>query len=805
DGQPGGIFGDLLQAIAREEGWSLVAVPCEWLYCLDLLDSGEIDLMPDMAWSERRSAYYAFHQTPALRSWSQLYQRPEQNILSLLDLDGKRIAVLSGSIQQQYLEELAASFALNIEWVPVDSFVAGFTAVSADEADAVVANQLFGDQESLQRNIHATPLVFQPARLFYVSHSDSVINQQRLQRIDHYLDLWKADKSSPYHAILQRWSGGAQPEQVIPRWLLLTVAALILLLAACLLVSLWLRRTVALRTRNLQASEERLNTILDSVEAFIFIKDKNLCYRYANKKVCDLFNLELEELIGRTDADFFDTATCAKLEHSDLRVLELGERVVDEEVNRLADNRLLHTFLSVKIPLHNPDGSIYALCGISTDITEHRQIQEQLHHLAFYDPLTELPNRRLLLDRMVRALANQARTGYAGALLMIDLDNFKDLNDTRGHEAGDVLLQHVAARLGDHLRATDTLARVGGDEFVLMLEDLSSDHEEAFQQVGNLANNVLERLGKAFPIHGTDHTCSASIGIAMFADAGNHEDLLKAADMALFAAKSAGRNTARFFNAEMQAAVNQRSEMEAALREALEGGRRQLQLHVQPQVDSNGKVFGKEALLRWQHPDKGPISPADFIPVAESTGLIIPLGQWVINEACRILASWQALPDHRELTLAVNISPRQFRHAGFVEHLLGCLEAWQVDPSLMELEVTESLLIDDLENTIERMRLLCDKGMRLSLDDFGTGYASLAYLKLLPLFQLKIDQSFVCDLLTDPNDAAIVQAIIALGNSLDLQVIAEGVETEEQRERLLQLGCRYFQGYLFGRPAPVEH
>ncbi|SDU04825.1 EAL domain-containing protein [Halopseudomonas salegens] len=805
DGQPSGIFGELLQAIAEEENWQLIAVPCQWLACLDMLDSGDIDLMPDMAWSERRGEHYAFHQTPALRSWSQLYQSADQNIHSLLDLDGKRIAVLSGSIQQQYLQELASSFALRVEWVLVDSFVEGFDAVNAGVADVVVANQLFGDQESSQRNMEATPLVFQPARLFFVSHPDSAINQQRLGRIDHYLDQWIADKASPYHRILGRWAGGLEPQTVIPGWLLFALAVLLVMVVAVLLTSLWLRRMVALRTRKLRASEERLNTILDSVEAFIFIKDKDLRYQYANQKVCDLFGLKRKELIGRSDEDFFDAATCVKLRLNDLRVLEQGERVVDEEINRLADNTLLHTFLSVKIPLHNPDGSIYALCGISTDITEHRQIQEQLHHLAFYDPLTELPNRRLLLDRMTRALANQARTGYAGALLMIDLDNFKDINDTRSHEAGDVLLQQVAARLGTHLRATDTLARIGGDEFVLMLEDLSCDHDEAFQQVGSLANSVLQRMDKAFRIHGQDHVCSASIGIAMFADAVNHEDLLKAADMALFAAKSTGRNTARFFNTEMQAAVNQRSALEAALREALEAGRKQLQLFVQPQVDSRGKVIGKEALLRWQHPEKGAISPAEFIPVAESTGLIIPLGEWVINEACRILSAWQQLPDHRELPLAVNISPRQFRHPGFVEHLLGCLEAWQVDPGLMELEVTESLLIDDLDQTIERMCLLRDKSMRLSLDDFGTGYASLGYLKRLPLFQLKIDQSFVCDLLTDPNDAAIVQAIIALGNSLDLQVIAEGVETEEQRQRLLQLGCRYFQGYLFGRPASVEH
>ncbi|PSJ47680.1 diguanylate cyclase [Zobellella endophytica] len=800
-GRPGGIFGELLAEIAREEGWQLEPVQCQWSQCLDWLASGRIDLMPDVAFSEERAARFAFHRTPALRSWSQIYTAPDRQLTSLLELDGKRLAVLDGSIQQQFLAQLVDNFGLVVTWLPVGSLEDAFDAVIRQRADAVAANHFIGNQQALSRELVASPILFQPSKLYFATPLGR--HPAVLAAIDRHLDAWQADEGSRYFGILARWSA-RQTDWQPPPVLWWGLAALVSALLLALGFNLLLRRRVAEKTLGLQASEARLNTILDSVEAYIYIKDEELRYQYANRKVCELFGLSQAQIIGQRDTRFFDADTCARLRQNDLRVLQQGERVAHEEVNYLSDNGEPRTYLTVKLPLRHPDGRIYALCGISTDITAYRQLQDDLHHLAFYDPLTRLANRRLLLDHLHHALASSHNTGYQGALVLVDLDNFKNINDTLGHDQGDQLLLQTAERLRQSLASTDTAGRLGSDEFVLILEDLNPHATEAVMQARDRAGHLLEQLARPYELGGRHYTCSASIGIAMFSDVQGHvEELLKAADLAMFAAKADGRNTLHFFNKAMQNEVNQRSRVEAALRQAIDHD--QLELHVQPLVDSQACVTGMEALLRWQHPELGRLSPADFIPLAESSDLIVLLGDWVLRQACRLLADWAGDPAMARLSLAVNISPRQFRHPDFVGRLRQSLQHSGADPTRLELEITESLLIDDIEQTIARMAQLQQLGLRFSLDDFGTGYASLGYLKRLPLNQLKIDQSFVQDLLTDPNDEAIVGAIIALGRSLDLRVIAEGVETAEQAERLRQLGCTAFQGYWFGKPASADH
>ena len=440
------------------------------------------------------------------------------------------------------------------------------------------------------------------------------------------------------------------------------------------------------------------------------------------------------------------------------------------------------------------------------DTTERKGVESQIERLAFYDVLTGLPNRRLLVDRLQRSLKTVARRPVHGALLIIDLDNFKDLNDTQGHDQGDELLVQVAQRLQGCVSATDTVARFGGDEFVVLVEDLSTDAAQASAEAALVASYIITTLGKPYamgPLGDTSYHSTPSIGIALF---GPHQpcsvdELLKHADLAMYQAKAAGRNTQRFFDPEMQAAVRARSALEADLRRGLQ--QQEMQLYFQPVVDCSGQLQGAEALVRWHHPERGVVAPAEFIGMAEQTGLILPLGQWVLEAACQQLVAWSRTRLTRALFLSVNVSVRQFRQADFVEQLLQLLEQTGANPERLKLELTESLLLADVEDVIARMQQLRERGVGFSLDDFGTGYSSLSYLKRLPLDQLKIDQGFVRDVLTDPNDAAIVRTILALANSLDLGVVAEGVETPGQLEFLKQHGCPAFQGYLFGRPMPV--
>ena len=453
-------------------------------------------------------------------------------------------------------------------------------------------------------------------------------------------------------------------------------------------------------------------------------------------------------------------------------------------------------------PFVDAQGQFRGYRGVGRDITARKLAEEKIERLAFYDVLTGLPNRRLLIDRLQQALALTARDGLHGALLFIDLDNFKDLNDTRGHDVGDLLLQQVAQRLLACVRGADTVARLGGDEFVVMLHSLDADPAQASAHVELVGKKVISSLNQSYVLGAAEHHSTPSIGITLFAQQHQTVDeLLKQADLALYEAKAAGRNTMRFFDPAMQALVAQRTALELDLRHGLQ--RQELVVYYQPVVDAQRRVVGAEALVRWQHPQRGLVSPMEFIPVAEQTGLILPLGAWVLEMACLQLAQWGTQVETEALTVAVNVSARQFRHPEFSQLVLGLLQKTGANPQRLKLELTESLLLSDTQDAILKMSALQAVGVGFALDDFGTGYSSLSYLKLLPLQQLKIDQSFVRDVLTDPNDAAIARTVLALGKSLGFSVVAEGVETEGQRDFLLDNGCTLFQGYLFGRPVPV--
>ena len=407
------------------------------------------------------------------------------------------------------------------------------------------------------------------------------------------------------------------------------------------------------------------------------------------------------------------------------------------------------------------------------------------------------------MDRLKHALATSARNKREGALLFIDLDNFKTLNDTLGHDIGDLLLQQVTQRLIDCVREGDTVARLGGDEFVVMLEDLSENAQEAAMRAESVGEKILAALNQAYRLAGYEHHSSASIGLTLFGNKRETvDDLLKRADLAMYSSKTAGRNTLRFFDPEMQTVVSTRAAMESDLREAVL--KDQFQLHYQVQVAGNGQSIGAEVLVRWQHPQRGMVSPSEFIPVAEETGLILPLGKWVLEAACQQLAAWATRPEMAHLTVAVNVSARQFHHRDFVDQVIGVLTRTGANPQRLKLELTESMLVSNVNDIIAKMSALKSRGVGFSLDDFGTGYSSLTYLKRLPLDQLKIDQGFVRDILIDPNDAAIARTIVALAESLGLAVIAEGVETEAQRNALARQGCHAYQGYLFSRPLPLK-
>jgi diguanylate cyclase (GGDEF)-like protein/PAS domain S-box-containing protein len=460
-------------------------------------------------------------------------------------------------------------------------------------------------------------------------------------------------------------------------------------------------------------------------------------------------------------------------------------------------------WLSVSwVPISDAKGEFIGFRTSGRNVTERKIAEERIRELAFFDALTRLPNRTLLLDRLKQAITASARSDACGALLFIDLDHFKTLNDTLGHDQGDLLLQLVAQRLAASVLESDTVARVGGDEFVVVLGSLHENQQEAASQTEALGEKILAVLGNPYPLGEIEYRITASVGATVFrGHQASIDELLKQADLAMYRSKETGRNAVCFFDPDMQTVVLERAALEAALRHAIEAN--QFLLHYQAQV-AGTRVTGAEALVRWQHPTRGLVPPADFIPLAEETGLIVALGSWVMEAACTQLAVWATRPEMAHLTIAVNVSVQQFREADFVDKVLTIMARAGARPDRLKLELTESVMVDNAQDIIQKMAALKAKGVVFSLDDFGIGYSSLSYLKRLPLDQLKIDRSFVRDVLVDPNDAVIARTIVALAHSLGLGVIAEGVETEAQRDFLAAVGCHAYQGYYFCRPLPVE-
>lgn len=552
-------------------------------------------------------------------------------------------------------------------------------------------------------------------------------------------------------------------------------------------------------------AEEKLHlaaAAFESQEAMVITDAQGVILR-ANRAFSEVTGYSGEELVGknprllksdRHDADFF-----CQMWDTILRTGIWQGEIWDRRKNGEIYPKWL-TIAAVK----NAQGVVTHYIGTHSDLTERKKAEQKIEELAFFDQLTGLPNRLLLLDRLKQALANSARTGEYGALLFIDLDHFKTFNDSQGHMKGDQLLRMVAQRLTSCLREGDTPARIGGDEFVVVLGGLKPLEREAASAAEIVVEKILSVLQEEYVLGDVNYQGTASIGVTLFKGEQTMavDEIMKQADLAMYKAKATGRNAARFFDPTLESSLKERLALERDLRQAVD--QQQFLLHYQPQVCDDGSLTGAEALVRWRHPERGMVSPADFIPLAEETGLILPLGNWVLETACRQLAQWKERPEMAHLTIAVNVSASQLHQPDFVEQVLAVVDATGANPACLKLELTESQLVNNVQEIIAKMMRLKDRGIRFSLDDFGTGYSSLSYLKRLPLDQLKIDQSFVRDVLTDPNDAAIARTIVALANSLTLNVIAEGVETREQRDFLAHSGCFAYQGYYFGRPLPGE-
>jgi diguanylate cyclase (GGDEF)-like protein/PAS domain S-box-containing protein len=588
-------------------------------------------------------------------------------------------------------------------------------------------------------------------------------------------------------------------------WLESFVDATLLSIFVAVLMYIFVFRNMKKTAADKFKAEEqlRLVSLAFEMQEAIMITDANANILRVNRAFEKITGYSEQEVIGKNpsilSSGLHDHAFYAKL-WSDL----LNHGIWKGEMWDRGKNGEIYSKLATISAVRNDKNETVQYIAAFTDNTAHKKAENEIYRLAFYDALTGLPNRRLLLDRLSVALSASARNQQYGALIFLDLDNFKTLNDTLGHYYGDVLLVEVARRLKMSVREMDTVARLGGDEFVVLLEDLDADLQEASRKVAQIAEKLRIKIATPYQLNENTRHSSPSIGVCMFY--GNQvsvDDLLKYADMAMYQAKNAGRNRVRFFDPHMQQVVETRALMEADLRSAITD--KQLSLFYQVQLDQTMQPVGAEALLRWQHPTRGFVSPVDFIQIAEESSLILEIGDWVLETACRELARWSQHEKTRHLVLAINISAQQFMQTDFVEHVAEAVKAHQINPACLKLELTESVALGGLDVVVTKMLALKHGiGVTLSLDDFGTGYSSLSYLKKLPFNQIKIDRSFVRDMLTDASDAMMVKNIIDMTHNFGMQVIAEGVETEQQLALLREYGCLSYQGYLFSKPLPVE-
>jgi diguanylate cyclase (GGDEF)-like protein/PAS domain S-box-containing protein len=558
-------------------------------------------------------------------------------------------------------------------------------------------------------------------------------------------------------------------------------------------------------TRDITERKQAENNLRIAATAFesqegMMVTDVNKIILRVNKAFTKITGYSAEEAVGQT------LRLVSSVHHHEDFYQSMWESVAEnsgwegEVWNSRKNGEVYPQHLTISAVM-GANGLVTNYVATFTDVTLRNAAEAEISHLAFYDVLTRLPNRRLLIDRLNHALSASSRLGWGGALLFLDLDHFKTLNDTLGHDVGDLLLKQVAERLIACVREGDTVARLGGDEFVVMLEDLSKLPIEAAAQAEAIANKILTSINQPYQLATNTYQTTVSIGVVLFNDH-SQEVLLKHADIAMYQAKKMGRNTLCFFDPDMQEAINLRAALEVDLRNALVN--KHFELYYQVQVDRLGNSLGAEALIRWSHPERGLISPLEFIPLAEETGLILPIGLWVIETACAQLKAWQQDPFTQDLTLSVNVSAKQFYQTNFATQVISAVKHYGINPLQLKLELTESVLLEKIEETITKMNILNDVGVNFSLDDFGTGYSSLQYLKLLPLYQLKIDRSFVRDIAINSSDQAIVRTVIAMAQTLNLGVIAEGVETEVQREFLARCNCYSYQGFLFGKPMPIE-
>ncbi len=797
DGQePQGLMVDFVKEVAAREKWNIEWVEDSWANLLNKGKNRELDLLVFIAHHEERAQYLDYTKENFITGWGQVYTHDKSIYQNILDFNEKKVAILRNEIHGLGFIDECNKFDVNCQTVEVYDFNTAFDMLQNKKVDGVVAGNWVGHDYIARFSVVPTSIIYNAQDSLFAVPKGT--NSDIAATIDSYVKTWRADKSSPYYAIRDKWFSH-NSDREIPKWLTTALLIISTLLVVSAIAAYILRQQVKKQTANLKRQNEQTRQIIDLIPHFIYAANDKGEIFLMNRYAAEFFGIKLDDYDLLPKSRLLETyGASVALFEGDKALLEHGEGINKSEFKTLNAQGDEVYFNLLKVPFISSSTDTQSVVGVGVDVTASKQYEKQIEHMSYHDPLTQLPNRILLNDRLKQSLALSVRQGYSGAVLLIDLDDFKAINHNHGPQVGDKLLKKLAERISDLIKVGDTVARLSSDTFVIQLHELSIKPKEANDTAFEVAKQVQETINRPITIGGTSIYITASIGIVIYPfDGKNSINIIPRAETAMRHAKLSGKsNTVRFTN-EMETAVFQRHLISNELKNAINNN--EFELYYQPQFHKSSlNPIGFEALIRWNHKKHGLIYPGDFVPAAEENNLIIPMGYWVIEQAFHQLKKWQNTSLNKSF-LGINLSVIQIKDSNLVALVKSLIQQYGINPALVEFEITETVLFQDIEESLETLNSLKKLGVKLSIDDFGTGYSSLSYINQLPLDKLKIDRSFIKDIEKDKGSQAIVKNIVNMSEDLGLSVLAEGVEEKAHVEYLNSIGCKYFQGYFFSK------
>lgn len=794
-GYPEGFIIDLLNEVAALEHFQINWVHGNFTDLMSMMRNRQLDAMVSTAYSDDRALFLEYSKNNFSNVWGQVFLPPTSNVESLFDLNDKTIALMKNDFNGQNFINQCEQFEVNCNVVFAESYDEVFKLLNDSQVDAAVSNSMAGVSYLDRYDLIPSSIVFNPFKV-YITAPKGGLNLI-LNHYDNHMDVWRKNPNSFYFKTRQKWTQ-TSPENRIPSWLIYGILGSILLAMTFLVAAVLFKRQVRRRVDDLSSRENQLNQMINILPHMIFANDNEGNLILANDYSRKFFGIdnkfETNNIFNLVNSNPEFDGIAAYIHSGSTRHTELEVKNIDGESL---------TMVMSKVPYSGRQDIEKAMITIGIDVSQTKQYEEEIEYLAHHDPLTGLPNRLLMIDRLKSSLTRALQFEHIGAILYLDLDNFKNINDSQGHKVGDEILKKVATTIRKCLKPGETIARLGADEYIIEIPELDSTFESAETQAIEAAETIINQLKKPMMVNGKQFNMTASVGIVIYPRDGDRQSILiQRADTAMHEAKNRGKNRVHVFEKGLETTVIKKHQLENDLRLALSN--QEIALLYQPIFDAKTlKMAGSEVLLRWNHPTEGVIMPSEFIPIAESAQLILEIGYWTIEQACIQIKRWLKIND-RKFFIAVNLSVIQIRDSNFLNRITDLIYKYEIPRNHLEFEVTESILLRESSRSLDIINQLKLMGIKLSIDDFGTGYSSFEYIRKLPLDKIKIDKSFIQDIPHDNNSITIVKTILNMANEMHLEVVAEGIETREQLDFLQKNNCHLFQGYYFSKPKAVE-